>query len=112
LESAAILPWLPEWARHCLKARDESIDHLRASPAMRRDIQVALTALDRQREERLAQLRARALRLEHAARAAELAQLTTEAALFDRLAKSIGSPDFRVDVAGAVFVSTLQPFSK
>ena len=32
--------------------------------------------------------------------------------LFDRLAKAIASPGFRVDVAGAVFVSPTNPFSK
>lgn len=112
LERAAILPWLPEWLRHCLHARDASIDHLRNSPEMRRDIQVALTALTRQREERLAQLRARVLRLESGARVAELAQLTVEDDRFDGLAKAIASPSFRVDVAGAVFLSPLQPFPK
>lgn len=112
LERAGVLPWLPAWMQHCSQARDTSIGHLRASPTMRRDIQTALTALGRQREERLAQLRARALRLENAARAAELEQLRAETDLFDRLAKAIASPGFRVDVAGAVFLSPINPFSK
>lgn len=112
LERAGILPWLPAWMQHCLQARDASIRHLRASPTMQRDIQTALTALGRQRDERLAQLRVRALRLENAARAAELEQLTSETTLFDRLAKSIASPGVRVDVAGAVFVSPINPFAK
>ena len=112
LERAAILPWLPAWRQHCLQARDASVDHLQASPMMHRDIQTALATLGRQRDERLAQLRARALRLEDIARAAELEQLTAEADLFDRLTKAITSPGFRVDVAGAVFVSPTNPFSK
>lgn len=112
LERAGILPWLPAWMQHCLQARDISIGHLQASPALQRDIQTALTALGRQRDERLAQLRARALRLENTARAAELEQLTSETGLFGRLAEAIASPGFRVDVAGAVFVSPINPFSK
>lgn len=112
LERAAILPWLPAWMQHCLQARDASIGHLRDSPAMQCDIQTALAALGRQRDERLAQLRARALRLEGAAHAAELEQLRAETDLFDRLAMAIASPGFRVDVAGAVFVSPINPFSK
>lgn len=112
VERAGILPWLPAWMQHCLQARDASIGHLRASPTMQRDIQTALNALGRQRNERLAQLRARALRLENAAHLAELEQLRAETDLFDRLAKAIASPGFRVDVAGAVFVSPTNPFSK
>ncbi|MET3653125.1 protein DpdE [Dyella japonica] len=112
LERVEILPWLSEWKRHCLQARDASMDHLRSSPAMLRDIQTALTALARQREERLAQLRARTLRLDGAARTAELGQLTTETLRFDLLAKAIASPNLHVDVAGAVFLSPLQPFPK
>jgi len=110
LERAGILPWLPAWMQHCLQARDASIAHLRTSATMQRDIQTALTALARQRDERLAQLRARALRMENAARAAELEQLSSETTLFDQLAKSIASPGIRVDVAGAVFVSPINPF--
>lgn len=112
LERAGILPWLPAWMQHCSQARDAAIGHLRAAPTMQRDIQTALISLGRQRDERLAQLRARALRLESAAQAAELEQLTAESDLFDRLAKAIASPGFRVDVAGAVFLSPINPFAK
>lgn len=112
LERAGILPWLPAWMQHCLQAREASMGHLRASPTLQRDIQTALTSLGRQRDERLAQLRARALRLESAAHVAEVEHLASETELFDRLAKSIASPSFRVDVAGAVFVSPINPFLK
>jgi len=79
---------------------------------MRVQVEAALTALQRQSEERQAQLRARAMRSEQAAKEEELRQLRLESEVYENFRLAFASPSIRVDVAGAVFVSPVNPFAK
>jgi ATP-dependent helicase HepA len=112
LERNQVMPWLSEWEFYCLRARNASVDYLKNSLAMQNEVQRALVLTARLREERLAQLQARARRMEGAAHMSEIKQIGVEAALFDRIARAIEVPDFRVDVAGVAFVSSKVPFVK
>jgi ATP-dependent helicase HepA len=112
LEMRSDIPWTTHWSKHCNEASAAAKTFLAQLDQVKQRIHRGLSSLRAQHDARAAQLTARATRLQGAAQETELADLREEGHLHQRLVTALGSPRFRMDAAGAVFVAPTCPFNR
>ncbi|MDM4769069.1 protein DpdE [Solimonas sp. SE-A11] len=104
------IPWILDWSKHCDEARAKALNFLARLGEVESRIEQGVKGLRAQHNARVAQLSARAARLTDGLRDAELVELEAENALNQKLLAAVRAPSFRLDVAGASFVSPETPF--
>jgi ATP-dependent helicase HepA len=105
------LPHLDHWAELCAAAENAAAKAMHRSENFRRHLAAASERAISAYRTREAQLTARMSRLQGTARDAECAEREKERTLHDVLMAVLARPDLRVDVAGAIFVSSVNPFA-
>ena len=104
------VPWTVEWRRHCELAEQRALVFVASHDLVRAHAERGLHDLQRQHEKRVAHLESRITRLTGAAKAVERRDLEAEVRMYSQLAVAIRRPAVRLDVVGAIFVSTTTPF--
>jgi ATP-dependent helicase HepA len=104
------IPWTAEWSRHCTEAGVAAREFIERLEEVQERIRNGTRKLQAQHDARVAQLTSRAMRLDGAARDAELNELEIERETNAKIVAAVRAPKFHMDVAGAVFVSSTSPF--
>lgn len=106
----ALKKWMPDalsnWAERCERMRDKAIDIVKSRPELLERQKDSLERALAEDEICYAQLRTRIQSLNGREACAEAEQLALEQALNEALHRGISSPSIKVDVAGAVFLSS------
>lgn len=106
------LPWLAAWAQHCQAARQCAQSFVMSLPRVQARIATALNKMQRLHKMRQAQLANRLTRLHGAARQTEERDRDAEAHSYGWLVEAISTPALRLDVVGAIFLSSQTPFGR
>lgn len=111
---AAFRLWSPDtlanWGKHCERMRDKAKAIAKAKPELLERQKDSLGRALAEDEIRYAQLRTRIQSLDGREAVAEAEQLVLESSINEALHRGISSPSIKVDVAGAVFL-TSEPVS-
>jgi ATP-dependent helicase HepA len=106
LHSQSRFPWLREWPELCAIARRSAQVYVESLPRVRELITSGLQASRQQHIVRQAQVSSRISRLNGVARIAEEQELEKEEKLQALLGSALVKPSLKLDVAGAVFLSS------
>ncbi|TCK97106.1 protein DpdE [Paraburkholderia sp. BL9I2N2] len=104
--------WLRDWPALCAEARQTAEAAALQSDACRAHVRQALAALDGEERLRRAQTESRLARLTGAQRRCELEERSNDDALCAAIRNSLAEPDIDLDVAGAVFLASEDPFEQ
>jgi ATP-dependent helicase HepA len=107
-----LVPWLMEWRRHCEAALARAQAFILEYKTLEEQCTQSLMSLKQQHALRVAQIESRISRLAGAAQSAERRHLEDEEQLFVRTSEAIRAPAIHTDIAGAVLVSPINPFSQ
>lgn len=107
---AALKKWSPDtltnWTERCERMRDKATAIVKSRPELLERQKDSLARALAEDEIRYAQLRTRIQSLDGREASAEAEQLALEQALNEALHRGISSPSIKVDVAGAVFLTS------
>lgn len=112
LPSAVQTSWLRNWRALCAEAHKTAKTAALDSEACRQHVRQALTVLDREVRLRHAQTESRLARLAGAQRRRELEERASDDALCAAIRSALAEPDIDLDVAGAVFLASNDPFEQ
>ncbi|AOI96723.1 hypothetical protein WS66_13195 [Burkholderia sp. LA-2-3-30-S1-D2] len=104
--------WLRNWLALCAEARRNAETAALQSEACQRHVKQALAALDREVRLRHAQSESRLARLAGAQRQRELSERAGDDVLYATIRSALAGPDVVLDVAGAVFLASDNPFEQ
>lgn len=112
LPSAVQSTWLRNWPTLCAEARKHAEAAALRSEAFRQHVRHALDALDREVQLRHAQTESRLARLSGGERQREFAERSNDDTLYAALRGALAEPELTLDVAGAVFLASDNPFEQ
>jgi ATP-dependent helicase HepA len=110
IEGEAGAAWLQDWGTRCFRARDAALQHLVESSDHRDRISAAVRAATVQFETNAGRIASRLSRLTEEVGSVEQAEWDQEKAFHESILRAVGNPSIRLDVIGAVFVSSSDPF--
>ncbi|WP_322075462.1 protein DpdE [Burkholderia cenocepacia] len=104
--------WLRNWPVLCTEARRHAETAALQSEACQHQVKQALAALDRELRLRDAQSESRLARLAGVQRRRELSERAEDDAVYATIRSALVRPDVDLDVAGAVFLASDNPFEQ
>jgi ATP-dependent helicase HepA len=104
--------WLRDWVQLCEKLRDIAVQTIEGDPVYVEHVKSALEACIQEKRLRRTQGEARASRLEGQAHAQEMAELRQAEAMYSALEAAIAHPRLDLEVVGAVFLASEEPFQE